>query len=67
MLLAILQVMIAFSIEMSSGLVVITAEFDAFIKKNVSVDVAEYLHVAVLNCTSIVVNAVDMRILLITT
>ncbi len=48
-------------------MVVIVTEFDAFMNIKVSVDVAEYLDVAVLNCTSIVVKAAEMRILLITT
>ena len=48
-------------------MVVITAEFDAFINENVSVEVAEYFEVAVLNFTSIVVNVLVMAMLLITT
>jgi hypothetical protein len=43
------------------------AEFEAFRNIKVRVDVAEYLEVAVLNCTEMVVKGAEMAILLITT
>jgi hypothetical protein len=43
------------------------AEFEAFRNIKVKVEVAEYLEVAVLNCTSMVVKGAEMAILLITT